>query len=71
MFLKGPLSGLRQLLGTDNPLNIMKNAFYFTLRALFILNGSIRKISLISKFMTLKPGKQTIFNTHIAQYLTK
>ena len=51
---------------------MMKNAFYFTLKALFILkifkflswrfvhveykNGSIQKIRLISKFMTSQPG---------------
>ena len=35
--LKGALSGLRQLLATECPLKIMKNAFYFTLKALFVL----------------------------------
>ena len=53
---------------------MMKNAFYFTLRAFcsqgiysFVLtfwscrkNGLIRKISLISKFLTSQPGKQAI-----------
>ena len=53
---------------------MMKNAFYFTLKALFVLkifkflswlfghvkNGLIRKIRLISKLMTSQPGKQTI-----------
>ena len=42
---------------------MMKNAFYCTLKALFILkitNGLIRKIKLISKFTTSQPGKQTI-----------
>ena len=52
----------------------MKNAFYFTLKALlsqeiyfFFLtfwscrkNGFIRKISLISEFMMSQPGKQAI-----------
>ena len=52
----------------------MKNAFYFTLEALFFLkilsfyidflvvykNGLIRKIKLILKFMTSQPGSQTI-----------
>ena len=33
--LKSALSGLTQFLTTENPLKIMKNAFYFTLRALF------------------------------------
>ena len=33
---KGALSSLRQFLATENPLK-MKNAFYFTLKALFVL----------------------------------
>ena len=35
--IKGALSGLRQFLATESPLKIMKNAFYFTLEALFVL----------------------------------
>ena len=35
--IKGPLSGLRQFLTTESPFKIMKNAFYFTLEALFVL----------------------------------
>ena len=51
----------------------MKNAFYFILKALFVLkifkflsrlfgqkNGLIRKIRLTSKFMTSQPGSQTV-----------
>ena len=52
----------------------MNNAFYFTLKALFVLkvfkflcwflghykNGLIKKISLISKLLTSQPGLQTI-----------
>ena len=37
MVFKGALSGLRQLLATESPLKMMKNAFYFTLKALFVL----------------------------------
>ena len=33
----GTLSGLRQFLATESPLKIMKNAFYFTIKALLIL----------------------------------
>ena len=36
-FFKGALSGLRQLLVAESPLKIMKNAFYFTSNALFVL----------------------------------
>ena len=35
--LKGALSGLRQFLATESPLKIMKNAFYFTSKAHFVL----------------------------------
>ena len=35
--LKGALSGLRQFLATKGPLKMNKNAFYFTLKTLFVL----------------------------------
>ena len=35
--IKGALSGLRQFLATKSPLQMMKNAFYFTSKALFCL----------------------------------
>ena len=64
------LSGLRQFLTTESPLKMMKSAFYFTSKALSVLkifkflssylvmyqNGLIKKIRLISNFMTLQPG---------------
>ena len=34
--IKGALSGLRQYFATERPLKMMKNAFYFTLKALFV-----------------------------------
>ena len=34
---KGALSGLRQFLAAETPLKMMKNAFYFTSKALFVL----------------------------------
>ena len=34
---KGALQGLRQFLATESLLKMMKNAFYFTLKALFVL----------------------------------
>ena len=34
---KGALSDLRQFLATESPLKMMKTAFYFTAKALFIL----------------------------------
>ena len=36
MFFKGAPSGLRQFLATESPLKIMKNVFYFTLKAFFV-----------------------------------
>ena len=35
--VKGALSRLRQLSATGSPLEIMKNAFYFTSKAIFVL----------------------------------
>ena len=67
---KATVSGLRQFLTIESPLKVMKNAFNFTLKALFILKifkscleflimyGIIKMIRLISKFMTSQPGKQ-------------
>ena len=34
-YVKGPLSGLRQILAIERHLKIMKNDFYFTSKALF------------------------------------
>ena len=34
---KGPFSGMRQFLTIESPLKTMKNAFYFMLKALFVL----------------------------------
>ena len=34
---KGALSSLRPFLATESPLKMMKNAFYFTSKALFVL----------------------------------
>ena len=64
LLLKGPLSGLRKFLATESPLKVIKKAFYFPLKALFVLkifkfcvdflvmyeNGLIRNIRLILKF---------------------
>ena len=36
-FIKGALSDLRQISATENPLKMMKIAFYFVLKALFVL----------------------------------
>ena len=63
---------------------MMKNSFYFTLKALFLLkifkfcvdffviqkNGLIGQIKLISKFMAPQPGKQTI-SIHILPNISR
>ena len=57
------------LLVTESPWKVMKNVFYFTFKALFVLKifqflsclfCLIRKIRLIFKFMTSQPWKQII-----------
>ena len=72
--LKGALQGLRQFLAIESPLKMMKNAFYFTLKTFsfsrylnvclgFLVKrekGLIRKIRLISEFMTSQTANQTI-----------
>ena len=45
MKVKGALSGLRQFLANENPLKMMKNVFYFTIKAYFVLK--------IFKFLSL------------------
>ena len=35
--VKGALSGLRQILATESPLKMMRNAFYFSSKALLVL----------------------------------
>ena len=73
-WFKGALLGLTQFLATESPLKMMKNAFYFILKAFFVLryskfclnflvmqkNGLIKTIRLILKFMTSQPWKQSI-----------
>ena len=78
-------SGLTQFLAGENPLKIMKNAFYFTSKALFVL-----KIFTFLSWLFVYAAKQldkkykvnlksydvtawltNICNTHIVQYLEK
>ena len=69
--LKGAVLSLRQFLLTESPLKVMKNYFYFMLKARLAHKifeflscifghvkkpGLIRKIKLISKFITSQPG---------------
>ena len=84
-FIKGALSGLRQFLAIENPLKMMKNAFYFTSKALFVLKvfkflswlfGHVAKQLDWKDMVNLKFYDVTAWlinncNTHIAQYLEK
>ena len=70
--LKGSLSGLRQFLANESLLKMVRNAFYFMLKVFWFLrywhfwpdflvmqeNSSMRKLRLISKFMTSQIGQK-------------
>ena len=82
---KGPLSGLRQFLTTRSPLKMMKNAFYYVLKALFVLKiftflsslfGHVgrridKKAKVIFKIYDVTRWAANNYNIHIAQYLKK
>ena len=73
-YLKSELSSLREFLLTESSLKLVKNAFYFNLKAAHVLkrfkflswifgyaeNSFILKIRLISKFVASQPGEQLI-----------
>ena len=82
---KGALSGLRQFLATESRLKMMKNVFYFTSKALFVLKifkflsshfGHVakrldKKDKVKLKFYDVTAWLTNNRNTHIAQYLEK
>ena len=55
-FIKSTLSGLRQFLAIENTLKMMKNVFYFTSKALFILKifKFLSQIFFVFKFFLLQ-----------------
>ena len=81
---KGLFSGLRQFLTIENRFNVMKNTFYFMLKTLFVLEiftflfwivgyvkgGLIRRLWLISNFMTAQTGQQ-IITVHILPTISR
>ena len=83
MLRKGALSGVRQFVAAGNPLKMMKNAFNFTLKALFVLKifrflsrlfGQLpkqldKKGKINFKFYDVTAWLTNNCNTHIAQYL--
>ena len=82
---KGALSGMRQFLATESALKMMKNTFYFTLKALFVpqifkflscIFGHVAKRldkndQVNFKFYDVTAWLTNKCNTHIAQYLDK
>ena len=81
--IKGPLSGLRQLLSTDGPLKLMKNVFYFMLIAIFVLeifpflpwlfgyNRHDEKAKVNFKIYDVTDWTINNSNKHISQYLKR
>ena len=81
--LTSTLSCLGQFLATESPLKMMKNAFYFTLKPLFVLKifkflssifGHVEKrLDLIDKvnfkIYDVTTRETNNCNTHTAQYL--
>ena len=64
---KGAFLVLRQFLATESPLKMIKNAFCFTLKVLFVLK--IFKFKLNFKFHDATTWETNNCATHIAQYL--
>ena len=80
--IKGALSGLSQFMAIESPLKMMKNAFYFTSKALFVLSSKFlswlfghvtkrldKKDKVNIKFYDVTAWLANNCNTHIAQYL--
>ena len=84
-YFKGALSCPRQFLATESPLKKMKNVFYFTSKALFVLEifklmswlfGHVAKRldtkdKVSFKFCDVTAWFTSNCNTHIAQYFEK
>ena len=83
--VKSALSGLRKYLATKSPLQVMKNDFYFTLKALSVLKifrflfslfGHVEKLLDYKNKANFKIYDVTTWSTdncniHIAQYFKK
>ena len=57
--LKSVLSGLGQFLATESPLKMMKNAFYFTSKALFLLKRAFEVKFWALFVLTFWPSRKT------------
>ena len=79
--LKSVLSGPKLFLATGSPFKVMKNAFYFALKALFVLKifnflswrfGHAEKQTEVTfKAYDVTAWLTDNYNTHIANYLRK
>ena len=80
---KSSLLGVRKFLAAESPLKLMKNAFYITLKALFVLKifkflswlfghpGKRfgKKVKFNFKICDVKDWEAINYNTHVAQHL--
>ena len=83
--IKDPVLGVRPFLAAENPLENMKNAYYFMLMVLFVLmtfifcpdfSGHVekrfdKKAKVNFKIHNVTDRQTNSFNTYIAQYLKK
>ena len=83
--IKGPVLGMRPFLAAENPLEKMKNAYYFMLMVLFVLMSFIfcpdfsghvekrfdKKAKVNFEIHDVADWQTNSFNTYIAQYLKK
>ena len=83
LYVKDLLSGLRRFLAAESPLKMLKNDFYFMLKALFVLKifnflywifGHVEKRlgkkAKVLKFMTSQTGQQ-IITIHILPNISR
>ena len=75
---EGSLLGMIQFLVSESPLKMMKHAFYFTLKAIFVLEifaltflyaekWLVKKAMVNFKFYDVTDCKTNIYSTHITQ----
>ena len=66
--VKSALSGLRQFLANERPLKMMKNAFYFTLKALFKLPYSLVNKQLQCTYCPISREVKAIRQSNLVSY---
>ena len=68
--VRGALSSLRQILATESHSKVMKNAFYFTSAALFVLQ-IFKFLSHILPIISRNKGNQTMKFSLLTEYNTR